>query len=121
MKIAVVLISCLAITGAVLAGAPPEATAVAGCHGKAVVAAPAAACHGQETLLAPAVAAEGACHGGRVTASERRLARQSARQNARATKSAFISAAREGRVQAVPVAQPNLEIVPVAADDCGCD
>ena len=115
----------LGLVGVSLAGSPGKA-APAGCHGRV-----AAGCHGEPmvaveqgchgaTLLAPAVAAEGGCHGGRITGSERRLARQAARQNASATKAQFRAAARQGSVSAVPVTSPTMQYVPAAAAcDCG--
>ena len=99
----------LGLVGVSLAGSPGKA-APAGCHGRV-----AAGCHGAPmvaveqgchcaTMLAPAVAAEGGCHGGRITGSERRLARQAARQ---------------GSVSAVPVTSPTMQYVPAAAA-CNC-
>lgn len=120
------LVAFLGLVGVTLAGSGPAA-APAGCHGRV-----AKGCHGEQmvaveqgchgaTMLAPAVAAEGGCHGGRITGSERRLARQAARQNASATKAQFRAAARQGSVSAVPVTSPTMQMVPACSCEGKCD
>ena len=114
-SVSAVLFVCL--VGVALAGAGPERRGSRGCHGDVVVVEQEAGCHGR-AMRAPAVAAAG-CHGGRITAAERRETRQAVRNNANVTREQFRAAARQGDVSSVEVSAPTFEMAP-ACNAEGC-